>query len=294
MLLEELARARPFVNSASNKAVEIEDRTLHVDFKGDIRVRVVRPEGLGRVKLPVAVYFHGGGWILGSTDTHDRIVRSLADGARCAVVFVDYDRSPEMQFPVAIEQLYEATKCVSENSRDLNIDPSRIAVVGDGVGGNMATVVTMLAKKRRTPRITKQILFYPATDANFHSASYDQFAEGYFLTKDTMKWYWDAYLPEAAARLQPTASPLRASLEDLSGLPPALITTNEIDVLRDEGEAYAKKLVTAGVPVTSVRMLGMIHGNLILGNLTETPGARAAVWLAIAHLRQAFGKKNSP
>ncbi len=292
MLLEELAKAESFNGSVTKKAVEIQDRTLHADFRGDVRVRILRPEDSGKLQLPIAMYFHGGGWIVGSTDTHDRVMRNLADGARCAVVYVDYDRTPELQFPVAIEQAYLATKCVIENSRELNIDPSRIAVVGDGTGGNMATVVAMLAKKRRGPKIAKQILFYPATDANFHTASYDQFAEGYFLTREAMKWYWDAYLPDEGARLQPTASPLQATLEELSGLPPTLITTNENDVLRDEGEAYARKLAMAGVSVTEIRMLGMIHDNLILGNLCETPGARAATQLAITHLRETFASES--
>jgi len=288
MFYEELAQMESPAGTLSKKACDFEDRTLHVDFRGDIRIRIVRPQESVSQKLPVAMYFHGGGWILGSTDTHDRIMRDLAHGAQCALFFVDYDRSPEVQYPVAIEQAYEATKCVFQNAKELNVDPKRIALIGDGVGGNMATVVSILAKKRKGPKIAKQILFYPVTDSNFLAASYDQFAEGYFLTRETMKWYWDNYLPDLRARAETTAAPLRATLDELSGVAPALITTNEYDVVRDEGEAYARKLAIAGVPVTAVRMLGMIHDNLILGDIADSPGARAATELAIAHLRAAF------
>jgi acetyl esterase len=288
ILYEDLAQAEPLSGQIPKKAVEIEDRTLHIDFKGDIRIRALRPEGSKETRLPIIMYFHGGGWVLGSTDTHDRILRELATGVNSAVIFVDYERSPEVQYPLAIEQAYDATRSMLHSAKELNLDSTRIAVAGDGAGGNIATVVALLAKKRRGPKIAKQVLFYPITDANFLTSSYEQFADDYFLTRETMKWYWDSYLPELPARLQSTAAPLRASSEELSGLPPALITTNENDVLRDEGEAYAKKLAMAGVPVTAVRMLGMIHDNLVLGNLTETPGSKAAVELAIAHLRKAL------
>lgn len=293
MLFEDLAQAAPFTANVPRPVVEIEDRTLHVDFRGDIRIRVVRPDGSKESKLPAVMFFHGGGWVLGSTDTHDRLLRDLAIGAHCAVVFVDYDRSPEAQYPLAIEQAYDATRCITQNPKELNIDPTRIALVGDGVGGNIATVVALLAKKRHGPKIAKEILFYPVTDANFVTGSYEQFAEGYYLTRETMKWCWDSYLPEQAVRLQSTASPLQATLEELSGLPPTLITTNEYDVLRDEGEAYARKLAMAGVPVAAVRVIGMIHDHLVLGNLTETAGARATMELAIAHLRRAFAGEST-
>jgi acetyl esterase len=194
------------------------------------------------------------------------------------------------QYPVAIEELYAVTKHVAENPKGFNVDASRIAVAGDSVGGNMAAAVTILAKQRGGPKIVQQIMFYPVTDANFHNGSYDQFAEGYFLTREAMKWFWNAYLPDEAARKQSTASPPQASIEQLKGLPPALITTNENDVLRDEAEDYARKLAQAGVPVTAVRLLGMIHDNLILGAITQTPGARAATALAITHLQKAFNQ----
>ena len=288
-VLEGAAQADPLTGPVPKQPVDVEDSILSIGPKGEVRVRIVRPKG-NQAQLPVVMYFHGGGWILGSTETHDRLIRDLANGAQAAVVFVDYDRSPEAQYPVAIEESYAATKHVAENPKNFNVDASRIAVAGDSVGGNMTAAVTMLAKQRGGPKIVQQIMFYPVTDANFHNGSYNQFAEGYFLTREAMKWFWNAYLPDETARKQPTACPLQASIEQLKGLPPALITANENDVLRDEAEDYAHKLAQAGVPVTAVRFLGMIHDNLILGAITQTPGPRAATELVIAHLQKAFNQ----
>jgi acetyl esterase len=288
-VLEGAAQADPLGGPVPKQPTDIEDRTLLVGPKGEVRIRIVRPKG-NKSRLPVLIYCHGGGWVLGSKDTHDRLIRDLANGAQAAVVFVDYDRSPEVKYPIAIEESYAVTKYVTENPKRFNVDASRIAVAGDSVGGNMTSAVTILAKQRGGPKIIQQIMFYPVTDANFHNGSYDQFAEGYFLTREAMKWFWNAYLPDETARKQPTASPLQASIEQLKGLPPALITSNENDVLRDEAEDYAHKLAQAGVPVTAVRFLGMTHDNLILGAITQTPGARAATALAIIHLQKAFNR----
>ncbi|HVJ42860.1 MAG TPA: alpha/beta hydrolase [Dongiaceae bacterium] len=269
---------------------DVEARTLPVGPSGKTQVHVVRPAG-AKGALPVVMYFHGGGWVLGDEATHDRLIRQIANGAHAAVVFVDYDRSPEARYPVAIEQDYAATKYVAEHAKEFNVDPKRLAVAGDSVGGNMAAVVALLAKERQGPKIDFQVLFYPVTDVNFDDGSYNQFANGPWLTKAAMKWFWDAYLPDEAARKQPTATPLNASLEQLKGLPDALVITDENDVLRDEGEAYARKLAQAGVTVTAVRYNGTIHDFVMLNAVAGTPAAKAAVDQADAALRKAFAGK---
>jgi acetyl esterase len=235
------------------------------------------------------MYFHGGGWILGDRDTHDRLVREIAVGAQAAVVFVDYSRAPEARYPVAIEQAYAATRYVADNAADLLIDPLRLAVAGDSVGGNMAAAVTLMARQRRDPKIAFQVLFYPVTESGFDTHSYNQFADGPWLTKRAMEWFWDAYLPDPAARKQPAATPLNASPDQLVGLPEALVIVDENDVLRDEGEAYACKLSNAGVRVTSVRYNGTIHDFVMLNALADTPATRGAIAQAVGALRGALG-----
>ena len=267
---------------------EIEDITLPVGPAGSVPIRIVRPAGTAEV-LPVVMYFHGGGWILGDRDTHDRLIREIAVGVEAAVVFVDYSRAPEARYPVAIEQAYAATRYVAANAADLRIDPLRLAVAGDSVGGNMAAAVTLMAKKRRDLKIAFQVLFYPVTDSAFDTSSYTHFADGPWLTKRAMEWFWDAYLPDPAARKQPTATPLNASLDQLAGLPEALVVVDENDVLRDEGEAYARKLSDAGVRVTSVRYNGTIHDFVMLNALADTPATRGAIAQAIGALRGALG-----
>jgi acetyl esterase len=269
-------------------SAQIEDITLPVGPTGSVPIRIFRPVGTAEV-LPVVMYFHGGGWVLGDRDTHDRLVREIAVGVQAAVVFVDYARSPEARYPVAIEQAYAATRYVVDNSSDLRIDPLRLAVAGDSVGGNMAAAVTLMAKQRRGPKIVFQVLFYPVTDAGFDTSSYSQFADGPWLTKRAMEWFWDAYLPDPAARKQPTATPLNASLDQLAGLPEALVIVDENDVLRDEGEAYARKLSDAGVRVTSVRYNGTIHDFVMLNALADTPATRGAIAQAVGALRGALG-----
>ena len=269
-------------------SAQIEDVVFPVGPTGSVPVRIVRPAGaLGL--LPAVVYFHGGGWILGDRDTHDRLVREIAAGVEAAVVFVDYARSPEARYPVAIEQAYAATCYVVDHSASLRIDPLRLAVAGDSVGGNMAAAVTLMAKERRRPKIGFQVLFYPVTDAGFDTASYARFAAGPWLTKRAMEWFWDAYLPDTAARKQSTATPLNASLDQLAGLPEALVVVDENDVLRDEGEAYARKLSNAGVRVTSARYNGTIHDFVMLNALADTPAARGAIAQAVGALKTALG-----
>ena len=267
---------------------KIEDIAFPVGPTGSVPVRIIRPAGTVDA-LPAVIYIHGGGWILGDRNSHDRLVREIAVGAGAAVVFIDYDGSPEARYPVAIEQAYAATCYVVDHSGDLRIDPSRLAVAGDSVGGNMAAALTLMARRRRGPKIAFQVLLYPVTDADFHTASYTRFADGPWLTKRAMQWFWDAYLPDLAARKQPTATPLNASLDELAGLPEALVIVDENDVLRDEGEAYARRLSDAGVRVTSTRYNGTIHDFAMLNALADTPATRGAIAQAVGALKTALG-----
>ena len=256
---------------------DIEARSIPGGPTGDVSVHIARPPGTRNISLPVVVYCHGGGWVLGGFDTHDRLVRELANGAQVAVVFVNYTPSPEAKYPVPLEQAYTVAKWVAENGKTINVDPSRVAVAGDSVGGNMAAAVTFLSKQRGGPNIRFQVLFYPVTDANFDTPSYMEYQDGYFLTREGMKWFWDNYTTKDTDRKEPTVSPLQASVEQLEGLPPALIINGELDVLRDEGEAYAHKLIEAGVVVTAVRYHGTIHDFVMLNPITKTPAPRAAI-----------------
>jgi acetyl esterase len=267
----------------------IQNRTIPGGPGGkDISITIVRPANSSSQSLPVAMYFHGGGWVLGGFNTHERLVRELANKANVVIVFVNYTPSPEARYPVAIEQDYAATKWVAENGRSINVNSSRLAVVGDSVGGNMVTAVTLLAKERGGPAIKFQVLFYPVTDANFDTQSYMTYQNGYWLTRDAMKWFWSNYLTNQTNVKDPTVSPLQASIEQLKGLPPALIINGENDVLRDEGEAYALKLLEAGVPVTAVRYHGTIHDFVMLNVIADDPAPRAAIEQASLMLKNAL------
>ncbi|GAA2466495.1 alpha/beta hydrolase [Actinocorallia cavernae] len=268
-------------------AVDEEWITVSGGPTGSVRARIVRPAGASG-SLPVILYLHGAGWVFGNAHTHDRLVRELAVGARAAVVFPEYDLSPEARYPVAIEQNYTVAQWVAEQGATKDLDGSRTAVAGDSVGGNMSAALTLMAKERGGPALVQQVLFYPVTDANFDTPSYHQFATGYFLRRDGMQWFWDQYTTDATDRAQITASPLRATTEQLSGLPPALVITGEADVLRDEGEAYATKLRAAGVPVTAVRFQGIIHDFVMLNALRDTHAARTAIELAARTLHRAL------
>ncbi|MFJ9793244.1 alpha/beta hydrolase [Streptomyces globosus] len=254
---------------------------------GSVRARVVRPRGAAG-PLPVVLYIHGAGWVFGNARTHDRLVRELAAGTGAAVVFPEYDLSPEARYPVAIEQNYAVARWIVRDGAAKGLDAGRIAVAGDSVGGNMSAALTLMAKERGDVVLRQQVLFYPVTDASFDTPSYEAFAEGYFLRRDAMRWFWDQYTTDTADRARITASPLRASTEQLAGLPPALVITAEADVLRDEGEAYAAALRAAGVPVTAVRVLGTIHDFAMRNALRETRAAGLAIRLAVDTLREAL------
>jgi len=284
--------ARKVLEDAQAKPVtklpaDIEDKVLPVGPTGEVSVRIYRPPN-SKGHLPTVMYFHGGGWVLGSKDTHDRLLRDLTNGAQAAFVFVNYTPSPEAQFPTPIEQDYAATKYIAEHGKEFGLDTSRLAVAGDSVGGNMVAVVTLLAKERKGPPIRYQVLLYPVTDAAMNTASYREFANGPWLTKPAMEWFWNAYAPKKEDRKKITASPLSATMEQLKGLPPALVIVDENDVLRDEGEAYARKLMEAGVDVTAVRVLATHHDFAMLNALSGTPACKAAIQLASEKLASAL------
>jgi acetyl esterase len=258
-----------------------------VTVPGEVRVRILTPPGVAG-PLPVILYIHGAGWVFGNAHTHDRLVRELAVNTGSAVVFPEYSLSPEARYPLAIEQNYAAARWVISGGARHGLDGTRLAVAGDSVGGNMAAALTLQAKERGDVPLLAQVLFYPVTDASFDTASYHQFAEGYFLRRDAMQWFWDQYTTSADDRAQITASPLRATTGQLAGLPPALVITAEADVLRDEGEAYASKLRAAGVPVTAVRYQGIIHDFVMLNALRGTHAATAAIAQASQFLRDAL------
>ena len=262
---------------------DVSQKTIQVDGQ-PLGLTIVRPAGV-KGTLPVFMFFHGGGWVLGDYPTHERLVRDLVVGSGAVAVFVNYTPSPEAHYPVAINQAYGATKWVAEHGKDINVDGKRLAVAGNSVGGNMAAVVSLMAKDKGTPAIKFQLLLWPVTDANFETASYNQYAEGHFLTRNMMKWFWDNYTTDAKQRAEIYASPLRAT-DQLKGLPPALIQTAGADVLRDEGEAYARKLDQAGVPVTAVRYNGMIHDYGLLNVVSQVPAVRSALLQASQELKQ--------
>jgi acetyl esterase/lipase len=276
------------VQAAPIEKLPVDERWITVPADvGDVPVRIVRPHNVPGT-LPVILYMHGGGWVLGNAGTHDRLVRELAVGTRAAVVFVEYDRSPEAHYPVAIEQGYATAQWVVREGRANELDPSRMAVAGDSVGGGMTAALALMAAERGDVRFVQQSMYYPVTDAGMDTGSYEQFADGYFLLAKSMAWFWDQYAPDVARRSEPFASPLRASDEQLAGLPPALLIVDEADVLRDEGEQYAARLRAAGVEVTTVRYDGITHDFMMLNPLSATHATRAAVAQAIAFLRDAL------
>lgn len=250
---------------------------------GDVPIRIYTPAGAG--PHPALVYFHGGGWVLCNLETHDGTCRSLCNQAGCVVVSVDYRLAPENKFPAGLEDCHAATKWVADHAAELGVDPNRIAIGGDSAGGNLTACVALVARDRGGPRFVHQLLIYPVIDAKFDTPSYRENAEGYFLTRGAMQWFWNHYLRSEADAANPYAAPVRA--KDLAGLPPATVLTAEFDPLRDEGEAYGKKLREAGVATRIERYDGLIHGFFGMGAVVAK--ARAAVGVAAGELRKSFG-----
>ncbi|PXW28776.1 UNVERIFIED_CONTAM: acetyl esterase/lipase [Williamsia faeni] len=265
---------------------DVDDKWITVDGgpTGTVKVRIVKPKNAPD-SLPVIVYTHGAGWVFGDAHTHDRLVRDLATGTGAAVVFPEYDRSPDVHYPVANEQSYAVAQWVGTSGADEGLDTTNIAIAGDSVGGNMAIALTLMAKDRGDVSFRGQVLFYPVTDAAFDTPSYLRFAEGYWLTRTGMKWFWDQYTTSTTDRAQITASPLRAKPEQLEGLPPALIINAQADVLHDDGAGYADLLRSAGVPVTHVTYSATIHDFVMVNSLHDTRAATAAVAQAVDFLR---------
>lgn len=249
-----------------------------------LTLTIVKPEKATGT-LPVFMFFHGGGWVLGDFQTHERLVRDLVNESGAAAVFVNYTPSPEAHFPVAINQAYEATKWVAQHGNEIGVDGERLALVGNSVGGNMVASVALQAVRNHTPAVRYNVMLWPVTDANFSNTSYNQFAENHFLTKNMMKWFWNNYTTSEKERSNILASPLRATAAELKGLPPTLIQTAELDVLRDEGEAFGRKLDAAGVPVTVTRYNGMIHDYGLLNALSQEPTVRTALLQASTELK---------
>ena len=266
-------------SSVQKLPADIENRTIPGGSPNatEISITIVRPPNSSNEILPVVMFIHGGGWVLGGFDTHERLVREIANKANVAVVFVNYTLSPEAKYPVALEQAYAATKWVAQNGQTINVNSSRLAVVGDSVGGNLTAALTLLAKERGGPSIRFQVLFYPVTNASFDTPSYMKYEQGYWLTREAMKWFWNNYTSNQTNSNEPTVSPLQASVDQLKGLPSALIINGENDVLRDEGEAYALKLLEAGVRVTAVRYHGTIHDFVMLNAIADDPAPRGAI-----------------
>jgi acetyl esterase len=290
-----VAEGRKMVDSVQDgdipaPPVDITDLMIAGGPSGEVSIKIFRPQGAPG-ELPVLLFTHGAGWVFGDAHTHGRLVAELATRAGAAAVFTNYTLSPEAKYPTALEEIYAVLEWISGHGAEQGLDPARIAVSGDSVGGNMTTAITIMAKQRGGPAIAAQLLYYPVTNANFDTGSYHQFATHYWLSRQGMQWYWDQYTTDPAQRAEITASPLRASLDELSGLPPAMVIVGEADPLRDEGEAYAAKLRSAGVPVTAVRYGGIIHDFVMVNALRDTHAAKAATAQGGEFLRAALHGK---
>jgi len=272
-------------NSVTVNTSGIEESAKTIMQDGEkVRIHIMKPIG-ANPGSPVFIFIHGGGWVLGDYPTHRRLVRDLVVGSGAVAVFPDYTPSPEAHYPTAINQIYAATKWVSEHGDEIGVDGKNLAVVGNSVGGDMTAAVVLMAKDKNGPAIKLQVMLWPVTDANFETGSYKELGEGRFLTRNMMMWFWDNYLPDKSKRKEIYASPLQASINELKGLPPTLIQVAENDVLRDEGEAYARKLDEAGVPVTLTRYGGLIHDYGLLNPIARVPAVQTALFQAAAVIR---------
>lgn len=277
------------VNAQASVKVDvsgIEESEKMIEAGGfKIKLNIVRPEGV-KGNLPVFMFVHGGGWVLGDFPTHKRFVRDLVVLSGCVAVFINYTPSPEAKFPQAINEIYAATKWVAEHGLEINVDGKKLAIVGNSAGGDMAAATAIMAKEKGGPDLKLQILFWPVTDATFSQKSYEIFSQDRFLTTSVMKWMWDQYTADSKERATRFASPLQATIEQLKGLPPTLIQVAENDILRDEGEAYGRKLDEAGVKVTTIRCNGMIHDFGLLNALAMLPTTRSLFEHAAAELKK--------
>ena len=275
-------------NSVTYDYTDIEETEKTITQDGlTVKLHIVKPKG-AKEGLPVFMFFHGGGWVLGDYPTHRRLVRDLVVNSGAVAVFPDYTPAPDARFPIAINQAYAATKWIAVHGKEIGVDGTRLAVAGNSVGGNMAAVVALMTKDKKGPKLVQQVLLWPVTDADFSRPSYTKFAQERFLTTPLMKWMWDNYLPNKEDRKNKYASPLQASLEELQGLPPALVQVAENDILYDEGLAYARKLDQAGVPTTITEYKGFIHDYGLLNPIAHIPAIQVSLQQAAVVLHNAL------
>lgn len=274
----------------THKEIEADIKDIQISDKegGEISVRIVKPKDSNET-LPAILYIHGGGWVIGDKDTFDMLIRTLAICTNSVIVFPEYSRSPEAKYPKAINEVYTTLEYISENAGELNINPDKIAIAGDSAGGNMAAVTAIKAVKNNGPKLVFEALFYPVTNIDMDTQSYNNFEDGPWLSKKAMEWFFKSYLDNVKEKKDDIyVSPLKAEIEDLKNLPPTLIITDENDVLRDEAEAYARKLDEAGVDVSSVRINGTHHDFFLLNALYETEPVKTAFELACSALKKAL------
>lgn len=297
--MEEMSpeEARKVLEDAQ-KSVEVDvsritEKEMEISKDGlTVKAIVIKPSDKKDEKLPVFIFIHGGGWVLGDYPTHKRLVRDLVVHSGAAAVFVDYSRSPEAKYPTAINEIYAVTEWVAEHGDEIGVDGKNLAIAGNSVGGNMSAVTCLMAKDKGGPAIKFQLLLWPVTDADFDRASFKEYAEERFLTANMMKWMWDNYLPEEDKRKEYYATPFNAPLDKLKGLPPALVQLAENDILYDEGLDYARKLDEAGVPTLIQTFNGFIHDFGLLNPLDHIPAVKFATELAALGLKKAlFGTK---
>jgi acetyl esterase len=268
----------------------IDESETEIESEGfRIKLNLVRPMGIVGI-LPVFIFVHGGGWVLGDYPTHRRLVRDLVVTSGCACAFVNFTPSPEAKYPQAVREIYAAAKWVAEHGKDIGVDGTNLGIVGNSAGGNMSAATAMMAKEKKEPKIKVQILMWPSVDTSFSQPSYERYGEEHFLTIPLMKWSWDQYTTDLAARKEIFASPLNATVEQLRDLPPALIQVAENDILRDEGEAYGRKLLEAGVKATTIRYNGMIHDFGMLNALSNEPATKSLILHAAAELKHYLGQ----
>ncbi|MCF6402858.1 alpha/beta hydrolase [Chitinophaga filiformis] len=266
--------------------IEVTERVITQDGIS-VPVHIVRPAGVTGT-LPVIVFYHGGVWLVGNFENHKRLVRDLVVGTNAVIVFPDYTLIPQAKYPTQINEAYATLQWVAAHGAEMNVDPARLAIAGNSVGGNMSAAIALMAKDKNGPAIKMQVLLYPAVGADFNTESYKEFADGRFLTRDFMEFGWNLYAPNAATRKERYAVPMVATKEQLTGLPRTLIQTAENDPLRDEGEAYGKKLREAGVNCVVTRYVGVIHDFGILNGINKVPAVQESVKEVVRQLNEAL------
>ncbi len=255
---------------------QVEDISFYDENSNEISVRLIRPQNYSGESLPLVIYCHGGGWVMGNADDFDMTIKTIANWSNCAVAFINYSKAPEAQYPIALNQIYSALEHFSNNGHKYNINSECIAIMGDSAGGNMTAATAIRTKIENGPQLALQILIYPVTDAEMKTESYKEFKDGPWLSKKAMEYFWDCYLPDKEKRNGIYISPLKADVEYLKGTAPALVITAENDVLRDEGEAYARKLIEAGVDTACIRVNNTFHDFLLLNGVRESKGVKSA------------------